>query len=193
MHEIGLFTCHLETFDGLFVFAPNSTLWNVWMRNHSRAASRLLAWQITVPRQVPFEAAHEALISAWPQSAGEEQLSEPVAFLDQLTADTQVIVFRGVVKEGATTEAQRRTAQAIRRIFLERFGADGEPRAIQRIVPGDSDPSRYLGADDAPEANRSLVNDEPDAPRRRAGVVTLTDLNPRGGTPASAIRRAAAP
>ncbi|WP_062230568.1 mechanosensitive ion channel family protein [Aureimonas sp. N4] len=170
VHEIGLFTCHLETFDGLFVFAPNSTLWNVWMRNHSRAASRLLAWQITVPRQVPFEAAHEALISAWPQSAGEEQLSEPVAFLDQLTADTQVIVFRGVVKEGATTEAQRRTAQAIRRIFLERFGADGEPRAIQRIVPGNSDPSRYLGADDAPEANRTLVNERPDAPSQ--GVVT---------------------
>jgi small conductance mechanosensitive channel len=140
------------------------------MRNHSRAASRLLAWQITVPRQVPFEAAQEALISAWPKTAGEEQLSEPVAFLDQLTADTQVIVFRGVVREGATTEAQRRTAQAIQRIFTDRFGEAGEPRAIQRIVPGDADPSRYLGAGEAPEANRTLVNERPEAPSQ--GVAT---------------------
>jgi len=168
VREIGLFTCHMETFDGLFVFAPNSTLWNVWMRNHSRAASRLLAWSVTLPRDVPFEEARALLLGTWPADAGEERLAEPVVFLDQLTADTQVLVFRGRVREGTITQAQRRTAETIRTLFAERFGTAGEPRSIQRIVPGDADPSRYLGEGEAPEASRVLVNERPDAPREAA-------------------------
>ncbi|WP_062016894.1 mechanosensitive ion channel family protein [Aureimonas sp. AU4] len=155
VREIGLFVCHLETFDGLFVFAPNSTLWNVWMRNHSRAPSRLLAWSITLPREVDLEAARSTLTEAWSrEDEGRSQLAEPEAFLDQLTADAQVIVFRGRVQDGSTARAQRWTAQTIRQIFVERLGAAAEPRAIQRIVPGDADPSRYLGSGDAPVAGR---------------------------------------
>ncbi|WP_279482676.1 mechanosensitive ion channel family protein [Aureimonas sp. SK2] len=174
VHEIGLFVSHLETFDGLFVFAPNSTLWNVWMRNHSRAASRLLAWSVTVPRDMPFEDARQALIEAWQGADREGRLSEPVAFLDQLTADAQVLVLRGRVTEGETATAQRRIAEAIRLRFAERFGSGMEPKAIQRIVPTDSDPSRYLGQDEAPAANPALVNNRPEAPSQ--GVVD----NPRG-------------
>jgi small conductance mechanosensitive channel len=162
VHEIGLFTCHLETFDGLFVFAPNSTLWNVWMRNHSRAASRLLAWSVTVPREVPFEEAREVLVDAWRREGADGRLSEPVAFLDQLTPDAQVLVLRGRVREGETATAQRRIAEAIRLRFTERFGG-AEPKAIQRIVPADTDPSRYLGADEAPSASPVLVNDRADS------------------------------
>ncbi|WP_294644388.1 mechanosensitive ion channel domain-containing protein [uncultured Aureimonas sp.] len=170
VHQIGLFVSHLETFDGLFVFAPNSTLWNVWMRNHSRAASRLLAWAVTVPREMPFEEARQALIEAWQREGADGRLSEPVAFLDQLTADAQILVLRGRVTEGETATAQRRIAEAIRTRFLERFGEGQEPRAIQRIVPADNDPSRYLGQDEAPAANPALVNDRPEAPSQ--GVVT---------------------
>ncbi|RIY00824.1 mechanosensitive ion channel family protein [Aureimonas flava] len=170
VHEIGLFVSHLETFDGLFVFAPNSTLWNVWMRNHSRAASRLLAWQVTVPRDMPFEEVRQALIEAWRREGADGRLSEPVAFLDQLTADAQVLVLRGRVTEGETATAQRRIAEAIRLSFAQRFGEGREPKAIQRIVPADSDPSRYLGRDEAPEANPVLVNDRPEAPAQ--GVVS---------------------
>ena len=34
--EIGLFACLLETYDGLFVFVPNSSIWAAPLRNHSR-------------------------------------------------------------------------------------------------------------------------------------------------------------
>lgn len=161
VREIGLFVCHLETFDGLFVFAPNSTLWNVWMRNHSRAPTRMLAWSITVPRDVEFDRARTALLEAWAREDGAQaQLTEPEAFLDQLTPDAQVIVFRGRVQEGSTARAQRWTAQTIRQVFRDSLGDAAEPRAIQRIVPGDADPSRYLGSAEAPEAG---------APTRREG------------------------
>lgn len=170
VHEIGLFVSHLETFDGLFVFAPNSTLWNVWMRNHSRAASRLLAWTVTLPRSVPFDEARALLVGAFPEAGNEEELSEPVVFLEQLTADTQVLVFRGRVTEGAITKAQRATAETIRNLFVERYGNEGEPKAIQRILPGDADPSRFLGAAEAPEASPTLVNRRPEEPQDQVAV-----------------------
>ncbi len=63
-------------------------------------------------------------------------------------------MLRGSVTEGETATAQRRIAEAIRTRFLERFGEGQEPRAIQRIVPADNDPSRYLGQDEAPAATQ---------------------------------------
>lgn len=38
--EIGLFTTQIRTFDGVFVSAPNSKLWNSTIRNYSRLPTR---------------------------------------------------------------------------------------------------------------------------------------------------------
>lgn len=38
--EIGLFACELHTFDGLYIFAPNSELWNKKLTNFSRLPTR---------------------------------------------------------------------------------------------------------------------------------------------------------
>lgn len=40
--EIGLFVTHLETWDGLFLFAPNSKIWDRPLKNHTRNAVRLI-------------------------------------------------------------------------------------------------------------------------------------------------------
>ncbi|KQT43153.1 hypothetical protein ASG43_16760 [Aureimonas sp. Leaf454] len=53
VREIGLFVCHLETYDGLFVFAPNSAIWNVWLKNHTRTGPRTVAWSVEVKRDLP--------------------------------------------------------------------------------------------------------------------------------------------
>lgn len=165
VREIGLFAAHLETFDGLFVFAPNSTLWNVWLRNHSRAAARTVAWTVTLPRSTPFEDARSLLQETWTHG-GPDKIRNPEVFLDQLTADNQVIVLRGEVKDGSIALAQRQTAERIRLLFRERFGAEGEPTAIQRLLPADSDPSRFMRREEAPRANPVLVNRRPEAPKQ---------------------------
>lgn len=165
IREIGLFASHLETFDGLFVFAPNSTLWNVWLRNHSRASARTLAWTVTLPREVPFSEAKSLLEGAWTDDRP-SRLKSPQVFLDQLTADTQVLVLRGEVEEGSISRAQRRTAERVRELFQARYGPDGEPKAIQRLLPADSDPSRFMDRENAPQANPAFVNHRPEAPRQ---------------------------
>ena len=50
VRQIGLFTCQLEAFDGLFLFVPNSALWNVPLRNYSRNAGRLMPHQALLDR-----------------------------------------------------------------------------------------------------------------------------------------------
>jgi hypothetical protein len=48
VREMGLFACHLETFDGMFLFAPNSAIWNNPLKNHTRNAGRLVSIDVTV-------------------------------------------------------------------------------------------------------------------------------------------------
>lgn len=46
--EIGLFVTHLETAEGLFLFVPNSSLWNTPLKNYSRNPRRLMTIQIGI-------------------------------------------------------------------------------------------------------------------------------------------------
>jgi small conductance mechanosensitive channel len=49
VQEIGLFATELRTGDGLYLIAPNSTLWNTPVKNFSRLPNRGLSLSIVVP------------------------------------------------------------------------------------------------------------------------------------------------
>src|SRR5665213_1666920 len=49
VEEIGLFVCQLRTFDGLFLFLPNSAIWNAPLKNHTRNGRRLVSVSVTLP------------------------------------------------------------------------------------------------------------------------------------------------
>lgn len=46
--EIGLFGARLRTYDGIYVFAPNSRLWNAKIINYSREKTRMIDMKIRV-------------------------------------------------------------------------------------------------------------------------------------------------
>ena len=48
--EVGLFGTQLRTYDGVFVFAPNSKLSNAKITNYTREASRVVELKFNVPR-----------------------------------------------------------------------------------------------------------------------------------------------
>lgn len=52
--EIGLFGTQLRTYDGVFVFAPNSKLSNAKITNYTREASRVVELKFNVPRNADF-------------------------------------------------------------------------------------------------------------------------------------------
>src|SRR5688572_20214590 len=48
LEQSGLFVTHLQTLDGLFYFVPNSALWNVPLKNHTRNPRRQISVQLRV-------------------------------------------------------------------------------------------------------------------------------------------------
>ena len=73
--EIGLFACMLETYDGLFVLAPNSTIWTFPLRNHSRTSGRLVSFNVGFAPGADMERARAVLLEAIGDEPG--VLAEP--------------------------------------------------------------------------------------------------------------------
>ena len=66
VREMGLFACHLETFDGMFLFAPNSAIWNNLLKNHTRNAGRLVSIDVTVSSNADIDRARDILAARDP-------------------------------------------------------------------------------------------------------------------------------
>lgn len=62
VEEIGLFTTRLTTYDGIFVQAPNSMLWNTAITNYSRNPSRRFDFTVGISYGDDVDAAQAALM-----------------------------------------------------------------------------------------------------------------------------------
>ncbi len=62
VEEIGLFTTKMTTFDGIYVSAPNSRLWNAAITNYSRNPSRRLDFAVGIAYDDDIDAAEKALM-----------------------------------------------------------------------------------------------------------------------------------
>jgi small conductance mechanosensitive channel len=139
--EIGLFACMLETYDGLFVFAPNSTIWTLPLRNHSRNTGRLVSFNVAFEPGADVERARTILLKAIGAEPGVLESPPPEAFVANLTGGAPL----------ATCQlwATRESVGAIQRSILESarraLDAAGLPPAqLVRTIPPDSDPSRLM-------------------------------------------------
>ena len=148
VREIGLFACQLQTFDGLFVFAPNSAIWNVSIRNHSRNAGRLISCTVTLPAGADIEKAKATLLAI--AHADDRILKDPApdVFLEDVTAAGLVLNCRAWAPQAKVGEVQRTMVETIR----QRYAGSGEGavQEINRLVPPETDPSRLMPA---PAAN----------------------------------------
>ncbi len=145
VREIGLFVCQLETYDGIFIMAPNSTIWNYALRNHSRNPSRLLTLAITLPGNADTGRARQILED---MAAGDGRIQKqpaPLAFVDSYADDTIVMILRLWANFTEFADIQRTLIETTRR-QLEAAGIDIlVPARIVRQVPPDTDPSRVIG------------------------------------------------
>jgi small conductance mechanosensitive channel len=88
IEEIGLFATELKTLDGLFVMAPNSSLWNTPVTNYTRNARRMVELVIGIGYDDDIGLAQRTMIETI--KADERVLAdpEPTAFVDMLDAST---------------------------------------------------------------------------------------------------------
>jgi small conductance mechanosensitive channel len=92
--RMGLFTCQLEAFDGLFLFVPNSALWNVPLRNYTRNAGRLISLGVTIPESVPVNQARRILLEIANADHRIADSPKPLVFVERCTIDSVLLNFR---------------------------------------------------------------------------------------------------
>jgi len=141
--EIGLFACTLENFDGIFVFAPNSSVWNAALRNYTRNSGRLISFGVTLPSSTPVEKARAILRSMLDEDARILKRPPPAVFVDSFDSKNGLVLtcsFR--TTQGHASEVQRSVIDEARQ-RLDDLGI-GQGGQIVRKVPADTDPSRVV-------------------------------------------------
>jgi small conductance mechanosensitive channel len=139
--EIGLFACSLETFDGLFIFAPNSAIWTFPVRNHSRNAGRLISFNVSFAPGADLERAKAILLKAIDDQSGVLKTPAPECFVSTLNAGEPVATCRFWAAHERIGAVQRTMLDAARRALEE---AGMRPTQLVRTIPPESDPSRLL-------------------------------------------------
>ena len=146
VREIGLFVCHLESFDGIFLFVPNSAIWNNALRNHTRNAGRLVSLDVTVPAKADVDQARSVLLAMARREARVLKSPQPRVFVESLTGAGLLLNLRLWAAHDEIGELQRTIVEKIKR-ELEAPGIETlQPQQVVRIVPPDADPSRLLSA-----------------------------------------------
>ncbi|MHB1219084.1 MAG: mechanosensitive ion channel family protein [Alphaproteobacteria bacterium] len=143
VREVGLFGTDLETFDGLFVFAPNSAIWNQPLRNHTRASGRLLSFNVTVPADADVNRARDVLMDLAVRDSGVLRDPPPNVFVESYGAGGIVLTARAWVAQSGFAELQRTLLEDARRALGAK---DMAPKEVVRTVPAVADPSRLTGA-----------------------------------------------
>ena len=147
VHEIGLFVCQLETFDGVFVFAPNSAIWNAALRNHSRNAGRLIAFTVTLPSTAELDRARELLLAMLQRDARVLKTPAPRIFVESFGAGGTLVLNCSLwASHGEAGALQRELLEEARRRLIATGVEALAPQQILRTIPPDSDPSRLAAA-----------------------------------------------
>ena len=89
--EIGLFATQLKTIDGLFVFAPNSQLWNTPVTNYTRAEERRFDLAIGIGYEDDIGKAEKILLDIAAAEARVLETPAPATFVSEL-GDSAVAV-----------------------------------------------------------------------------------------------------
>jgi small conductance mechanosensitive channel len=148
VREIGLFVCHLETFDGIFLFAPNSTIWNQALRNHTRNAGRLVSIDITLPAKADADRARTILLGMASLGKRVAKLPEPRIFVESLTGAGLLLNLRVWATPNNVGRLQRGIVE-LTRATLDAAGDETlQPQQVVCVIPPDSDPSRLLSSNE---------------------------------------------
>jgi len=147
VREIGLFVCLLENFDGVFVFAPNSAIWNSALRNHSRNAGRLIAVTLTLPAGAELERVRTLLLAMLAEDARVMKSPAPRIFVESYGAGGAFVLNCGLwASHGEAGALQRELIEEMRRRLVATGDEKLVPQQITRTIPPDSDPSRLAAS-----------------------------------------------
>ncbi len=97
--EVGLFATELKTYDGVFIFVPNSRLWDARITNFTRQPRRMVETKISIAYDASLPKAREVLLDV----ARDPRVLEdpaPMVFVATLGASSVDLVMRCWVASG---------------------------------------------------------------------------------------------
>lgn len=85
--DVGLFATELRTSEGLYLMAPNSTLWNTPIVNHSREPDRRQELSIAVGNDIDIRTVKDTLLEIVRADKRVQETPTPRVYSDDLNAD----------------------------------------------------------------------------------------------------------
>jgi small conductance mechanosensitive channel len=143
VEEIGLFVCQLRTYDGLFLFMPNSAIWNAALKNYTRNGGRLVSISVALPAAVDLDRARQTLLEVAARTPSTLRDPAPAVFVDNVGAGAMVLNLVVWAAPQGTGTVERAIIEGVKRA-LEALGEPYTPTQIVRETPSNADPSRYL-------------------------------------------------
>jgi small conductance mechanosensitive channel len=143
VEEIGLFVCQLRTYDGLFLFMPNSAIWNAALKNYTRNGGRLISINVAVPAAADIDRTRQTLLTVAGATRGARSQPAPVVFVDTIGGGMTVFTLMIWTLPQAAGAVERAIIEGTKRA-LDALGEGFAPTQIARATPPDTDPSRFL-------------------------------------------------
>ncbi len=117
VREIGLFATEFVTADGLYLLAPNSTLWNVPVTNYSREPTRKHDLTIGIGYEDDIDLALSTLLDLARSDSRVLKTPEPTAYVDALGDSAVNVVLRYWVSNGQWWNTSRDMIRAVKQAF----------------------------------------------------------------------------
>ncbi|WP_112941358.1 MULTISPECIES: mechanosensitive ion channel family protein [unclassified Rhizobium] len=120
VREIGLFATEFRTADGLYLLAPNSTLWNTPITNYSREKTRKNDLTINVRAGDDVDLAMKTLTDIATADSRVEKSPQPKTYIDAVTSDKITLTLRYWAKTGEWDDARREILGRVKASFDEK-------------------------------------------------------------------------
>jgi small conductance mechanosensitive channel len=104
--EVGLFATQLRTADGLYLLAPNSTLWNTPIINHSREPNRRQELSVAVGDDADLRLASKTLLNIITDDRRVRSSPAARVYSDELTAEKTTLKIEYWVKTSDWAETR---------------------------------------------------------------------------------------
>ncbi|MEZ2219003.1 mechanosensitive ion channel family protein [Rhizobium sp. RCC_161_2] len=123
--EVGLFATQLRTADGLYLLAPNSTLWNTPIINHSREPNRRQQLSVAVGDGADLKLATKTLLDIVTNDRRVQSNPAARVYSDDLTAEKTTLKIEYWVKTSDWTETRHDLVDRMRAALAEKGIAIG--------------------------------------------------------------------
>jgi small conductance mechanosensitive channel len=94
LKEVGFFACHIDTWDGVFQFVPNSELWNKRLINYSRLPTRLVDLQFGIAYDNSIASGRDVLMTVAASDDRVHRDPAPNVFVAELGESAVVLGLR---------------------------------------------------------------------------------------------------